>query len=509
MAKPPFEPSKIGVFRRRYDDFSEENSEDQAKEIAQVLQWMKAKTPQKKEEEKSTKNRIRALMEAGIELEQVEKVGALAALKNAKQKSFVMSKLWDVVKDTYYAGKDLLSSNRVKTSLTILAGIGIGVAVGAVLGTFVFPGIGTAIGGAAGAALTAGVAAIGGTVGLSILGGFIGSWFGKRVANKAFKHEKRFEISKRDTNKIKKQIGISNTDVQMINGYLYNRAKAVKSPACKQYYKSLRRLAISEASPTGMEKVARFFCSELSLLEKEIAQNDSPALQEELSAVVYILKKLKAANGLSDASKEAIQKAFDDYKQKQEALPVAKLKQGLEYDTQDEISAEVLAKSTGRFLDALPSDVQTVQTELKQSPKSKAISYKHKLQTSQGERLPTLEVKSVKDKRDHLLTMMTVKANQITEKNHQQVTKVIVAQAKAHHENTGHKEVIVLAAGNDDLAVELMVAVKKAGLSPKLSDDEYPATSKDAQRRKDQILARVQELTASRKVSSLRMSSDK
>ncbi len=505
MAKPLFAPSTLGTYQRQYDVLSEENDED-AVEIANVLKWMSEPTPDKKAEEKGAKNRLKELIDAGVELEQLDKISAFAALKNAKQKAMILDRLVDILKDIYYSLKDILSSNRVKTSLTILGSIAVGVGVGAALGTFVFPGIGTAIGGAVGAAITAGVAAVGGTVGLSILGGFLGSWLGKKIANKAFKHEKHFEVSKRITRKIKQRVGISTSVVQMINGFLYNRAKTIQSPACKKYYKSLRRLGILEASPTGMEKIALFFCNELMLLEKELRANkDSIPLRNEIQAVVFILKKLKVADGLSLSSKAKIAQTFKVYKEKQNSLPDVKMKQGVEFETVGDISPEVLAKSTGRFLDALPEDVKAIQTEFKQSKKSDAISYRHQIQTKDGVKLPDLVVKSTKDKRDHLLTMMTVKANQVTDENKEHLTKVIVARAKAHVAK-GNKEVIILAAGNDDLAVELMVALKKGGLAAKLSEDEYPKKNKDAQLRVQKILARVNELTvpAPSAVSSLK-----
>ncbi len=493
MAKPPYAPENLGKCPRGYDFLDDDSDPENAKEMARVLKWMQEKVEERKRDEKTSKNKLRQMIEAGAELDQLDKVSALAAVKNAGQKGFILDRLWDVLKDGYYSAKDILSSNRVKTSLTILAGIGIGAAVGVVLGTLVFPGIGSAIGGVVGAGIATGLAAVGGGVGLGILGAFAGSWFGKKVANKAFKHEKRFEISKRVTKKIKERVGISSSTAQMINGYLYNRAKAVNSPACKKFYKSLRRLAILEASPTAMEKVARFFCSELLLLEEELAKTKNKAqVQAEIEAVVYILKRLKAAEHLSKASKIKIEKTFKEYKARQEALPVAKIVQGVEYDTREELSPEILAKSTKRFLENLPEGIKPVTTYNKKSD-SGAISYRYRLKNKEGETLPDVVFKSKKDKRQHLLTMVTVKANQLTESNQKEITSVIVAQAKAHHDNTGNTSVIVLAAGDDKLAVELMLAIHKAGLKPSLSEDEYPKADASAQARRRKILAKVQD----------------
>ncbi|MBS0288063.1 MAG: glycine zipper family protein [Proteobacteria bacterium] len=494
MAKPPYAPDSLGKFRRRYDEVNE-NSPGGTDEVLEVLKWMQEPVMEHNTEDKGNKNKLHELLDAGLALEQADKVQAISALKNAKMKGSALEKLTSVLKDIYYAGKDITSSNRVKTSLIIVAGIAIGAAVGAVLGTVVFPGIGSAIGGALGAALVSGVAAVGGAVGLSIFGAFVGSWLGKIVGKKLFKHEKRFEISKRNTGKIKQRIGLSNSVSQMINGYLYNRAKAVQSPLCKKYYKSLRRLAIEEASPTGMEKVSRFFCSELGLLQKERSvNNNSPELQREIEAVVYILQKLRAADHLSSASKKRIDEALSAYDAK--LSKVHEPRQGIVYDNAEELSADTIANSNKLFLATLPDSVKSVTSENKKS-NSGAISYRYHVKTNTGMELPEVVFKSKKDSAKHSLTKVTVKSSQVNKDNQKQVAEVIVAQAKAHFASTGKREVIVLAAGNDDLAIELMVAVQKAGLKPKLSPREYPEHDEKAQARKQNILAKVQALSSS------------
>lgn len=491
MAKPRYAPQEIGKYKRRYDDVVEQSlAEDE--QVVDVLRWMKEPVEEHSTEDKGYKNALQQFLDAGLAFGMADSVGGIAALESAKMKGTVVEKLASVLKDIYYAGKDITSSNRVKTSLIVIAGIAIGAAVGAVLGTLVFPGIGSAVGGAVGAAFVSSVAVVGGAVGLGILGAYVGSLAGKLVGKKLFKNEKRFEISKRNTGKIKQRIGISNSVSQMINGYLYNRAKAVKSPLCKKYYKRLRQLAIMEASPTAMEKVSRFFCNELRLLEKERATSSSPqALQQEIDVVVLILQKLRAADNLSLGSKLKIEETMKAFHAKLEKVRVPR--QGIEYDMNAELTAEALANSNKRFLEHLPESVKSVTSENKKSD-SGAISYRYQVKTKSGEDLPEVVFKSKKDSRKHFLTKVTVKSNQVNKANQKQVAEVIVAQAKAHFTNTGKKEVIILAAGNDDLAVDLMVAVQNAGLKPKLSDREYPENDAVLQKRKQDILAKVQSL---------------
>ncbi len=494
MAKLPFDADAIGKYKRSYDDLSEDDDDNAAtQKIAQNLEWLKEKVPEREPVEKGAKNRLQDLLAAGLELEKANDVSAIAALKNASHKGTIIDKAVDLLKDLYYGARDILSGRRVKTSLTIAGGIALGVGIGIVLGTIVFPGIGSAIGGAVGAALTGAVAAIGGTVGLAVLGGFVGSLFGKKISNKAFKQEKRFEVSHRITRKIKQRVGISSKTVQAINGYLYNRAKSVKSPILKKQYKALRRLGIMEADPTAMEKIAHFFCQELAILEKEMQGNNaSTELRKEIEAVVYILKKLNKAEHLSIESKAKIMKSFDNFKKSHHSLP--SIQQGLELDSEKEISPEVLANSKDRFMAHIPDlEIESIRATDKRSNKG-TISYRYDITTKDGQALPTVVFKGRKEDEAHYQTMVTVNADKINRNNQSQLTKVFVAQAKAHYENTGNTEVIILAAGNDELAVQLAAAVLNIGLKPLLHNSEYPPDNPSAQARKKDIMSKAQAL---------------
>ncbi len=494
MAKLPFDADAIGKYKRSYDDLSEDDAEKGATQIiAQNLAWLKEKVPEREPVGEGSKNRLRDLLNAGLELEKANDVSAIAAIKNASQKGTLVDKAVDVMKDLYYGARDILSGRRVRTSLTIAGGIALGAGIGIVLGTLVFPGIGSAIGGAVGAALTGAVAAVGGTVGLAVLGAFVGSLVGKKVSNKAFKQEKRFEVSHRITRKIKQRVGISSKTVHAINGYLYNRAKSVKSPILKKQYKALRRLGIMEADPTAMEKIARFFCQELVILEKEMqGKNASPQLRQELEAVVYILKKLNKAEHLSLESKAKIAATFDDFKKKHRTLPISHVQQGLELDSKSVISPEILESSKTLFMEHVPElEIKSIKASDRKS--NSTISYRYDITTKDDVALPTVIFKGKKD-HDHYQTMVTVNANRINKSNQSQIAKVIVAQAKAHHENTGKTEVTILAAGNDELAVQLVAGILNIGLKPNLDNSEYPPDNPQAQARKKDIMAKAQAL---------------
>lgn len=494
MPKSRIKAADIGKYKRFYDELSDDNEEDAA-ELADVLSWLQDNIPKVPVNKPKAKYPLRDLATAGLQLGQDNKFQALQALNASPYQGHLFEKAFSVLKDVVYGARDLFSGKRVKTTLAIGGGIAAGAAVGAVLGTFVFPGIGSAIGGAAGAAIASGVALAGGTVGLTIIGAFVGSWFGKKFSKKAFKHEKHFEVSKRNTDKIKKRVGIDSKTTQMINGYLYNRSKTVESTACQKYYKMLRKHGIDEANPFVMEQISRFFCKELILLEHERKRNgSSPSLAKERQAVIHILSQLKEAKGLSAESRQKIKETMDASKEKKSKdSPM----QGLEYTSDVEIFPEDMLNAKEKFMSHLP-DLGIKNVELINSkPKKNSIAYRYQIVTQDNLQLPDVVFKGKKDKNNHYQATILVDGNELNNQNQDKVVQVIVAQAKAYQEKTGKSDIIILAGGDDELAVKIMAAVLKSGLKPSLDSKEYPGDSVMAQKRIKMISERANALVES------------
>lgn len=321
-----YEPADLGCLKRAYDELEDKESPE---EILELLGWYRPVKAGESAKSSIDKSKVKELLEQGLDLDQIAKFKPVKGLKDASQKAFIIEKLVDVLQDVIYAVWDFVSWRKVKTSLTILGSIGAGAAIGALLGTFVFPGIGTAIGGAIGTAITTGLAAVGGVLGVSILGAFLGSIIGKKASDTLFKNEKRFQPSRRFTRKIKKKFSINTSTVDMMNGYLWNRERAVSSKTMKKYYKKLRNDTVKKAKPEAMEQLGYFFMEELELLELERERQPSNLeLLNEIDAVKHILKKMANAN-LSDDLKLQIKSQLKDYKDRElngKSLPDERLK---------------------------------------------------------------------------------------------------------------------------------------------------------------------------------------
>lgn len=328
------DPAELGLYRRIYDDFTDKELPE---EVVEICGWG---TPDFDVEEgwfeSVDRDTIRDLLEKGLDLDDFAKI---ESFKDAGYRPFILDRLIDVVEDAGYAIYDFFTWRKVKTSLTVLAGIGIGAGVGALLGTLVFPVIGTAIGGAVGAAITGTLTAVGGAFGLSILGAAIGSFFGKKTSDRLFKHEKRFQPSRRHTRVIKNKFNINTSTIDMMNGYLYNRRQKVESKTIKRLYKNLRNAAIKKAKPEAMEQMCHFFLYELDMLELELnalerleaqghRDRNKLELLSEIDAVKHILTKLSNANFPSTTRMQIKKRLieFEQRRQSHEELPADRLK---------------------------------------------------------------------------------------------------------------------------------------------------------------------------------------
>lgn len=420
MPRYPFDPSKIGAYKRSYDEYSEENhNPDQTKELSEVLDW-KESLPANKHTNLNLKEHVVAAVETGL---------GMAGLPGGKSGPGVslVDPVVNVMQDLYYSARDLISGRRIKTSLIIIGGIAIGAVAGALIGTLVMPGIGSAVGGAMGAAAIGTFLTVGGTVGLSVLGAAGGSWLGAKISNLVFKNEKRYELSHRRTRRIKKYLGIKSEDAEIINGYLINRRLSITSTKGKRSYKLLKDgLIETPENKDQLDEAIKFFTHELKLLERERGLKGQPIpdeLDQEIQSVIYILKVIIHSKEFDFRREEELNSILQKYDGSNPANP---------------------ASSPAPAPAPAPAPVKPVL-----STKS------HLIQSN--------------DKQ-----MFAVYKRELTEKNKESVSDALAAEALAYSQATGNKSPTVMAGGDDVIATRLLAAAIKAGLTPRLDETEFP-----------------------------------
>lgn len=497
MVKAIFNNKMLGKYPRRYDLRSEESErEDDKAIIADMLQWMEVETVGGMDlgQAKDRKD-IMEMMDVGMTLSSADKISAISRLQNSPLKGQIHTGANKVFYDIYYSAKDLLSKRKVKSTLTVLAGIGVGVAVGVVLGTVVFPGIGSAIGGAVGGAIAGGVAAVGGGIGLGIIGGVVGSWLGNKIANKAFKDEKHYELSKRITSKVKGQYGISGRTQQMMNAYLYNRQQAVKSPLCKRYYRLLRRNGIKKGDGIAIEKLAHYFCHELSLLNLELKEApNNEALLEDKRAVLHIVRQLKNAEGIPYATRKKIEKTLDDLNKKPELPPARMVVDNDDASVSVKPSSNVrepIGQINRRFVNHLNNaklNITHIEAKHHRPESVNHSYYQYHIERYNQPDLPDITYREIKVDANHYTAEVLVDREQLDDDNKEAVSAVLVAQARAIYEASGNKHLKVIAGNDDDLAVRLMAAALVAKMIPELDEKEYPLDTPEQKAKRDLLM---------------------
>jgi hypothetical protein len=424
MPTHPFDPSKIGAYKRSYDAYLD-NSDDQQE--LDVLKEVRSWTSEL-HGPKQPKFQPRELFKSALEA--VLGVAGLPGGKTGAGVSLV-DHILDVAEDLYFAARDLFTGRRIKTSLIIVGGIVLGAVAGALIGTLIMPGIGSAIGGAMGVAAIGTFLSVGGTIGLSLLGASGGSWLGAKISDVAFKGEKRYELSHRRTRRIKKYLGISEEDAEIINGYLINRRKTIAGSWTKRDYKVLKDELIEKPESVDLRKALNFFKNELVLLEKERDRigSGSPIpheLDQEIKSVVYILNVIsKSKQFYKIGENEQLQSLLAKYDSSKPANAAPSL-----------ASAPVPVP--------VPVPVKPVLSKML-----------HQIHS--------------KDK-----DIFAVYKRELTETNKELVSDELAAEALEYSKITGNKSPTVMAGGDDRIAIRLLAAAIKAGLTPQLNETEYP-----------------------------------
>jgi hypothetical protein len=387
-----------------------------------------------------------------------------------------------IMEDLYYSYQDSLAGRKVKTSIATVGGIGVGAAIGFGIGTFVLPGIGSAIGGSVGALIASG-SMLGGVLGCTILSAGAGSFIGNKFADKFFKHEKHYELSKRITRKLKADIGISTKVALLMNSYLYNRAKATQNPNCKKAYKMLRKQGIMGANPKIFIEVSHYFCHELTLLQNEMSKTRDPQalniLKQECDSVYFILKNLQKAPGIYKDTKAKIQLAL------------------LAFENQEPKNENQLDDLNDKFQKNVKEMIPDIRVENVVSNKNANPPFHRQYIIKEEDELPEILLDEQQVGNQYFATKMLMDIDQSAELDVKQVKKIttlMLAQAKAQFDTTSDKHFEISVDGDDKLAILLMAAALKAGYSPSLDGSEYPENTSVEKKRKQHILKTAQEL---------------
>ncbi len=507
------DPHDIGKYPRSYDDIeiNDENDEDEeeAERLAEVLKWTTEETYG--EFQGRDKKAFNDLLRIGAELGNVDKLSAMRAIHASPFKDTLIDRAIDLLKDVYYGLRDVLAGKKVKTALTVLVGIGAGAAAGAALGTLVLPGIGTAggaiVGAASGILATVGPI-IGGTIGLSIIGGVIGGWIGKFASKKIYRDEHRFGLSKRVTTKLKERCDVRTKTAELINGYLYNRQKTAKNTILKRVYKDLRKEGIHHAEPAVMEKIALFFCHELTLLQRETdVQHHDPALQHEMDVVIAILESLSHSKKFPKETHRRIRDTLQAFKGKEQASDVLKAPSlvevldsktpvqkkavrfssdakealhGVRFAEVRPLNPEQLKNVNKKFQEAIkhsPYHIKHVEVKQKKHDKDRTLEFRCKLS---GDQKVKIIFQQEKVSASAYTAGVYVEKTNLKKENQGIVLDLLVKGIEAlqsvHQDITQHQILTIDADGDDLMAIQFMVAALKAKMPVQLNDQEYPNT---------------------------------
>lgn len=396
-------------------------------------------------------------------------------LKKASEYELLMNMLVEVLEDAFYAASDFLSWRKVKTSLTVLGGIGGGAAIGALLGTFVLPGVGTAIGGTAGAAITSGLGMIGGVVGTSIIGAFAGSWIGQKISDKLFKYEKRFQLSKKVTRKVNKELDVDNDTIDDMNFYLYclgsKKVVGNQNNDLRTGYKKLRREALKKANPVAIQKLGDFFVKELDLLmEEELKRKNtknhiSPdafeqedAFKQEVDMVLDILKALQFSR-LPDDSKDRIASVLEKY-DKQHG--------NVDHDKPAPKQAKEQAKKQKKSV-GMSKETQAKPVIFDRGTAPRSIP---------------------KPKTEYLGQVSATASDEQLAADIIEMVQPLYAQ----HQERPVKSARISSGGKEELAIQLCAALLIMGIEPLLKESEFPNGTPEAQKLRANIMQEAQKL---------------
>lgn len=189
--------------------------------------------------------------------------------------------------------KNLLARRKTKSNLIKLGAMGL--AVGAVIAVSILvPPVGLMFV-AVGSALTFGMA--GGTIALGIgaavtavVAGSLAFQAGEKLAAKVAADEK-YELSQNVVDKFDKSYSLDEETVSLMNRYILNRMKSVKSARYKKDLAILQEFSIEQGSEIGLYRLARYFCTDLDRMTQSTESYSK--FENDIKALEHLVNKLQ------------------------------------------------------------------------------------------------------------------------------------------------------------------------------------------------------------------------
>ncbi len=452
------------------------------------------------------------------------------------------------------SAKNLLARRKTKSNLIKLGAMGL--AVGAVIAVSILvPPVGLMFG-AVGSALTFGMA--GGTIALGIgaavtavVAGSLAFQAGEELSKKVAADEK-YELSQNVVDKFGKSYSLDEETVSLMNRYLLNRMKSVKSARYKKDLATLQEFSIEKGSEIGLYRLARYFCTELDRMAQSTEsyskfENDIKALEhlvnklQNMDNVVGVAikndKYIKASmkkltdmknpqeideQALSDELVEEVRSELDDavqhkvkdkvsYNKRPKAWMPAPIPRDGEVMSQKNkvpLSKKELDEIDERFHKDIDEHHQALHiSEVTRTYNAQNISdldagkrsVEYHFKTTDDVKIPTLTKEESIAKSGGYKVSSYMELKEITIDNRQRCIDVLAVQAKSFSRKDS---VITLhPVEDDDFTVDLCVAMRKHGLSAEL-DSKFP--NKEALEQKIEEKLQVSAEVSAKKVFSIK-----
>lgn len=420
--------------------------------------------------------------------------------------------LRDITQTLYYNARDVLNRHRWKTALLIGFCLIAGSLLGAVVGGFLaFWGL-TFLGSVTMLLL----GQISGGLGMGILGALGGKWLGKKLSAKLFKREKRFGLSQKSLSAWKGSYKLNRALLLKMNAYLLNREDMAQDEELKKHYYYVLHKAVKKVDPTAVEKLTRFFCQELTLLaqaRREAEGAETAAWGKERDFVLEVLRAFEHNGGISMESRERIQKTLEEFEREEEALSSR--------TTETSLSTE----EEGSLRSALSSDSDSEGKRPTIAPfcDHKRIQQAEKAPSYYGYRPLQKEASAVLIRVEEPKDILSQKQGAdglweekvlirhsllVSKAREDLLAEMLMEELKKQRETNDTAEsarsLIVYAAENRSLALELLRVAFQENFEPRLNEQEYP----DAEER-EQLYAQAKEKAAQRKRHLPRLNSQR
>lgn len=445
------------------------------------------------------------------------------------------------------SGKNLFSGRKMKSNVLAL-GMGAVAVTGMVALCVLFPPAGAtaaALGGALTLGLVGATAALAvGTAIATVVAGSLAFKIGESVASKIFTDEK-FDLNQDTVSKFKKEFSMDEQTVSLMNRYLLNRIKTVKSELYQQDLRNLQDFAIERAEPLGIYRLNRFFCAELERMIN--APQGLEKYENDIKALEYFLNKLKNIKGYVQSTvKEDIEKTLSQLQEKRENIKAEQqaseisvsekmfvartdtefvsvpraLSNPPKHKTEDKVHygsmhtwmpaaipregrilsvpvkipmskdrLDIVDENFHQHINQYHQDLQIEKVTRKYNAdnlsdlRSGRRSAEYHFETKDHIKIPPLTKEEAKSDGGGFTISTYMDLDLINQDNRQRSIEVMAIHAKSFAHETGG-QITVHNIKDDDFVVDLSVALKRHGLSPNL-DLDFP--------NRDELIRRIEE----------------